>query len=156
MKWHRRIRSGSRKSPFKAVLVNDLSALAHLSERDWSALIFVTHAGMSQTAFLEIATRWLTTAKHPRFKRLYVELVYQPMSEVLGYLRANRFATYIVTGFGQDFVRGYSQRVLWHPGAVRGAKPRARRCSMNEGQATEWRKSAAVTVAAIATRADFP
>jgi hypothetical protein len=97
--------------PFKAVLANDLPALAHFSERDWAELIFVTHAGMSQEAFLEIAAQWQATARHPRFKRLYTELVYQPMIEVLQYLHANQFETFIVTGGGQDFVRPYSQRV---------------------------------------------
>ena len=97
--------------PFKAVLANDLPALAHFSERDWAELIFATHAGMSQAEFLQIAGQWLATAKHPRFNRLHIELVYQPMSEVLEYLRANRFETFIVTGGGQDFVRAYSQRV---------------------------------------------
>ncbi len=97
--------------PFKAVLANDLPALAHFSEQDWAEIIFTTHAGMSQVAFLEIAGQWMATAKHPRFKRLYTELVYQPTLEVLEYLRANQFETFIVTGGGQDFVRAYSQRV---------------------------------------------
>jgi haloacid dehalogenase-like hydrolase len=101
--------------PFKAVLANDLPALARFSERDWAEVIFVTHAGMSQTEFAEIATQWQATAKHPRFKRLFTELVYQPMIEVLGYLRANQFETFIVTGGGQDFVRPYSQRVYGIP-----------------------------------------
>ena len=103
------------REPFKAVLANDLTALAHFSERDWAELIFVTHAGMSQAAFLDIATEWLATAKHPRFKRPYTELIYQPMKEVLEYLRANQFETFIVTGGGQDFVRAYSQRVYGIP-----------------------------------------
>jgi hypothetical protein len=97
--------------PFRAVLANDLPALARFSERDWAELVFITHAGMSQAEFLEIATKWLATAKHPRFKRLFTELTYQPMTEVLEYLRANQFETFIVTGGGQDFVRAYSQRV---------------------------------------------
>jgi phosphoserine phosphatase len=101
-KWH---------EPFKSVLANDLPALAHFSERDWAEIVFVTHAGMSQAEFLDIATKWITTARHPRFKRLFTELVYQPMTEVLDYLRANQFLTYIVTGGGQDFVRAYSQKV---------------------------------------------
>ena len=70
---------------------------------------------MSNAAFLEIATHWLETAKHPRFKRLYTELVYQPMAEVMDYLRTNGFRTYIVTGGGQEFVRAYSQRVYGIP-----------------------------------------
>ena len=101
--------------PFSAVLANDMPALAHFTERDWAEIIFVTHAGVSQTAFLEIARQWLATAKHPRFKRLYTELVYQPMIEVLNYLRAHQFETFIVTGGGQDFVRIYGQRVYGIP-----------------------------------------
>jgi phosphoglycolate phosphatase-like HAD superfamily hydrolase len=101
--------------PYKAVLANDMSALAYLSEGDWAKIIFVTHAGTSQAAFLEIAGKWLATAKHPRFKRLYTELVYKPMIEVLDYLRANKFETFIVTGGGQDFVRAYSQRIYGIP-----------------------------------------
>jgi phosphoglycolate phosphatase-like HAD superfamily hydrolase len=101
--------------PFKAVLANDLPALAHFSEGDWAELLFVTHAGMSQAEFLEIVAKWLATAKHPRFKRPFTELVYQPMIEVLEYLRANQFETFIVTGGGQDFVRTYSQRIYGIP-----------------------------------------
>ena len=97
--------------PFKTVLANDWPALARFSERDWAELVFVTHSGMNQAEFLEVVTKWLATAKHPRFKRLFTELTYQPMTEVLAYLRANQFETYIVTGGGQDFVRAYSQRV---------------------------------------------
>jgi len=101
--------------PFKEVLANDLAALAHFSEHDWAEILAVTHAGMSQKAFLEIAGQWLATAKHPRFRRLYTDLVYQPMIELLEYLRANQFETFIVTGGGQDFVRDYSQRIYGIP-----------------------------------------
>jgi phosphoglycolate phosphatase-like HAD superfamily hydrolase len=103
------------QEPFKAVLANDLPALAHFSERDWAEIIFATHAGMSQTEFLKIAEDWIATAKHPRFKRPFTDLIYQPMTEVLEYLRANQFETFIVTGGGQDFVRAYSQRVYRIP-----------------------------------------
>jgi phosphoserine phosphatase len=65
---------------------------------------------MSQAEFLDIAKQWLVTAKHPRFKRPYTDLVYQPMREVMDYLRAIGFKTYIVTGGGQDFVRAYAQK----------------------------------------------
>jgi phosphoserine phosphatase len=101
--------------PFKAVLANDLPALAHFSERDWAELVFVTHAGMSQASFVEIAQKWLATAKHPRFKQLFTDLTYHPMTEVLAFLRANQFETFIVTGGGQDFVRAYSQRIYGIP-----------------------------------------
>jgi hypothetical protein len=103
------------KEPFKAVLANDLAALEHFSERDWAELVFATHAGMTQAAFLDIATKWVATAKHPKFKRPFTDLVYQPMIEVLGYLRANGFSPYISTGGGQDFVRAYAQRVYGVP-----------------------------------------
>jgi len=103
------------QEPFKAVLSNDMASVAHFTEGEWAEIIFLTHAGMSQGAFQEIAKQWLATAKHPRFKRLYTDLTYQPMHEVMDYLRANGFKTYIVSGFGQDFMRVYSQRVYGIP-----------------------------------------
>src|SRR4051794_18058903 len=103
------------KEPFKSVLANDMTAMGRFSEQDWAEIVFVTHAGMSQAAFLEIVTQWLATATRPRFKRPYTDLVYQPMIEVLSCLRANQFETFIVTGGGQDFVRAYSQRVYGIP-----------------------------------------
>jgi phosphoglycolate phosphatase-like HAD superfamily hydrolase len=103
------------QEPFKAVLSNDMAAVAHFTEGDWAEIIFLTHSGMSQTVFAEIAGQWLATAKHPRFKRLYTELVYQPMIEVMDYLRVNGFKTYIVSGGGQDFMRVYSQRIYRIP-----------------------------------------
>jgi phosphoglycolate phosphatase-like HAD superfamily hydrolase len=103
------------QEPFKAVLSGDMAAIAKFSERDWAEIVFLTHSGMSQAAFLEIVRQWMATAKHPRFKRRYTELVYQPMLEVMGYLRANGFKTYIVTGGGQDFVREYAQKVYGVP-----------------------------------------
>jgi hypothetical protein len=103
------------QEPFKSVLPNDEATIAKFSERDWAEVIFATHAGMSQADFQDIVRRWLATAKHPRFKRPYTELVYQPMREVMDCLRANGFKTYIVTGGGQDFVRAYAQRVYGVP-----------------------------------------
>src|SRR5262249_20759368 len=73
------------------------------------------HSGMSQQASFEIVRQWLATAKHPRFKRPYTELVYQPMLEVLSYLPANGFKTYFVTGGAQDFMRAYAQKVYGVP-----------------------------------------
>jgi phosphoserine phosphatase len=103
------------QEPFKAVLANDEAAIAKFSEREWAEIVFSTHAGMSQAEFLKIVTDWLVTAKHPQFKRAYTELVYQPMREVMDYLRANEFKTYIVTGGGQDFVRAYAQKIYGVP-----------------------------------------
>jgi phosphoglycolate phosphatase-like HAD superfamily hydrolase len=103
------------KQPFKAVLAGDHKAMAKFSESEWEVIVAATHAGMSTEQFLAIVQEWQATAQHPRFKRPYTELVYQPMLEVMEYLRANGFKTYIVTGGGQEFVRVYSQRVYGIP-----------------------------------------
>jgi hypothetical protein len=103
------------QEPFSTVLLDDLARTARLTERDWADIVFRTHAGMSQAAFREIVSQWIATAKHPRFKRHYTELVYQPMIELLDWLQVNQFETFIVTGGGQDFVRSYSQRVYGIP-----------------------------------------
>jgi phosphoserine phosphatase len=103
------------QEPFKAVLSNDPAALGKLTERDWFEIIVATHSGMSIEAFQDIAGQWLKTAKDPRFGRPFTDLVYQPMRELMEYLRASGFRTYIVTGGGQDFVRLYSQPVYGVP-----------------------------------------
>jgi phosphoserine phosphatase len=99
------------KEPFKAVLTGDHEAMAKFSEGDWAEIIGATHAGMTTEQFMALTGDWLAKARHARFKRPYTELVYQPMLEVMEYLRANGFRTYIVTGGGQEFVRVYSERV---------------------------------------------
>ncbi|HEY7159437.1 MAG TPA: HAD family hydrolase [Gemmataceae bacterium] len=103
------------KQPFKAVLENDLEALAALGEKGIVELIGTTHAGMSTEEFTRIAKDWLTTAKHPRFKRPYTDLVYQPMLELLAYLRANGFKTFIVSGGGIEFIRAFADKVYGIP-----------------------------------------
>jgi phosphoglycolate phosphatase-like HAD superfamily hydrolase len=103
------------KEPFQAVLQQDWKAMARFTEGDWAKILGVTHAGMTTEAFLKIVGDWLGQAKHPRFQRPYPELVYQPMLEVMQYLRNNGFKTYIVTGGGQEFVRVYGERVYGVP-----------------------------------------
>jgi phosphoserine phosphatase len=103
------------EEPFKAVLTGDHEALARLTTRDWERIIAVTHAGMTTEQFLKIAGDWQAKAEHPRFKRPYTELVYQPMLELMEHLRASGFRTFIVTGGGQEFVRVYSERVYGVP-----------------------------------------
>ena len=105
----------SQREPFKAVIAGDREAMAKFSEGDWEIIVAATHTGMSTESFIGILKRWLATARHPRFKRPYTELVYEPMLEVMDYLRTNGFKTYIVTGGGQEFVRVYSQRVYGVP-----------------------------------------
>jgi hypothetical protein len=97
------------REPFKAVLAYDRAAMANFSESDWEAILAATHAGMTTEAFQALVRKWLATARDARFHQPYTALVYQPMLEVMDYLRANGFKTYIVTGGGQEFVRVYSQ-----------------------------------------------
>jgi len=97
--------------PFKTVLSGNREAMAKLSMRDLEKILAATLTGMSVEEFNGEAKKWLETAKHPRWNRPYTELIYQPMLEVLRYLRENAYKTYIVTGGGQDFVRVYAEKV---------------------------------------------
>ncbi|TAI64930.1 HAD family hydrolase [Bradyrhizobium sp. Leo170] len=102
-------------APFKTVLSGDREAIARLSLRDLEEILAATLTGMSVEEFNAEAKKWIGTARHPRWKRPYTELVYQPMLEVLRFLRDNGFKTFIVTGGGQDFVRVYAQQVYGIP-----------------------------------------
>ena len=97
------------------MLAGDHAAMGKFTEADWMQIVAATHAGMSTEAFQGLVKDWLATAKAPRFDRPYTDLVYQPMLEVMQYLRANGFRTYIVTGGGQEFVRAYSEKVYGVP-----------------------------------------
>jgi phosphoglycolate phosphatase-like HAD superfamily hydrolase len=101
--------------PFKSVLTGDREAMSKFTEKDWTEIVGVTHSGMGTEEFQSLVKKWITTAKAPRFDRLYTDLVYQPMLEVMKYLRNKGYRTYIVTGGGQEFVRVYSQRVYGVP-----------------------------------------
>ena len=103
------------KQPFKAVLDNDLKALAAGGEKGMVELVMASHAGMSTAEFEAIVTDWLDKARHPRFKRRYVELAYQPMRELLAFLRANGFKTFIVSGGGVEFMRPMTEAVYGIP-----------------------------------------
>src|SRR5512136_721079 len=100
---------------FKAVLEDDMKTLAESGERGLVELVMVTHAGMTSNEFAKIVTDWLATARHLRFNRPYTELVYQPMLELLAYLRTNGFKTFIVSGGGVEFMRPWSERVYGVP-----------------------------------------
>jgi hypothetical protein len=101
--------------PFKSVIAGDKAAMAKFSDHDLIAIFVATQTGMSVEAFQPIAKDWLAKAKDPRWQRTYTELIYQPMLEVMQYLRANGYHTYIVTGGGQDFVRVYAEQVYGIP-----------------------------------------
>jgi phosphoglycolate phosphatase-like HAD superfamily hydrolase len=101
--------------PFKTVMSGNREAMAKLSEEDLFKILAATLTGMSTDDFQAEVKKWIATAKDARWKRPYTELTYQPMQEVLQYLRANGYKTYIVTGGGQDFVRMYSEQTYGIP-----------------------------------------
>jgi phosphoglycolate phosphatase-like HAD superfamily hydrolase len=103
------------KQPFKAVLDRDIKALAALGETGFLKIIALTHTGMTTEDFSKFVADWIATARHPRFDRPYTELVYQPMLELLSYLRANGFKTFIVSGGGVEFMRVFTERVYGIP-----------------------------------------
>ena len=101
--------------PFQTVLSGNREAMAKLSMPDLEKILAATLTGMSVDEFRGEVTKWIESTRDPRWKRPYTELTYVPMQEVLQYLRANGYKTYIVTGGGQDFVRVYSERVYGIP-----------------------------------------
>lgn len=106
------------KPPFNTVLEllhGDRAAMEKLNMKDLEVIAAATLSGMSIDEFNAEVKKWITEAKDPRWKRSYTELTYQPMQEVLHYLRANGFKTYIVTGGGQDFVRLYAEQTYGIP-----------------------------------------
>jgi phosphoglycolate phosphatase-like HAD superfamily hydrolase len=101
--------------PFKTVLSGNREAMAKFTMKDIEKILAATLTGMSVEEFHAEAEKWLDAARDPRWKRPYTELTYLPMQEVLKYMRANGYKTYIVTGGGQDFVRVYSEQVYGIP-----------------------------------------
>jgi hypothetical protein len=101
--------------PFKTVMSANREAIGNLTEKDLMEILAATSTGMSVEVFAAEARKWLAQAKDPRWKRPYTELTYLPMQEVLEYLRAHGYKTYIVTGGGQDFVRVYSEATYGIP-----------------------------------------
>jgi phosphoserine phosphatase len=101
--------------PFKAVLEGDTTALAAAGQKGIAEIITATHTGMSTDEFAKAVAEWVATARHPRFGRPYTDLVYQPMLELLAYLRANGFKTYIVSGGTVEFMRAWVERVYGIP-----------------------------------------
>jgi hypothetical protein len=103
------------KPPFKAALDGDMETLSASGERGLVELLMATHANMKVAEFERVVKEWITTARHPRFKRLYTELVYQPMLEVMAFLRANGFKNFIVSGGGIEFMRVWTDQVYGVP-----------------------------------------
>lgn len=103
------------EQPFAAVLSGDTKALLASGENGLAEIMAVTHAGMTSDQFAEIVKDWLKTAHHPKFDRPYTDLIYQPMLELLAYLRANEFKTFIVSGGGVEFMRGFAEETYGIP-----------------------------------------
>jgi phosphoglycolate phosphatase-like HAD superfamily hydrolase len=98
-----------------AILAGDMTPLATGGERAVLELATITHAGMTTDEFPKIVQDWLSSARHPRFKRPYTDLIFQPMLELLAYLRANGFKTFIVSGGGVEFMRVWVEKVYGIP-----------------------------------------
>lgn len=101
--------------PFEAAIENDLDSLASTGEHGLAEILAVSHAGMTTEEFGSIVGAWLTTAKHPKLARRYTELTYQPMRELLDYLRENHFKTFIVSGGGVEFMRAFAEQIYGIP-----------------------------------------
>ncbi len=101
--------------PYASVLRGDMKGLAASGEKGLMQLMAATHAGMTTDEFSAIVSEWMATARHPKTGKPYTSMVYQPMLELLAYLRANGFKTYIVSGGGQEFIRPWAEGVYGIP-----------------------------------------
>jgi len=99
-----------KQQPFAAVLSGDKKALLASGQKGLMRIMAVSHSGMSTEEFARIVAQWFATARHPRFNRPYTDLAYQPMLELLAYLRANGFKTFIVSGGGVEFMRVFAEK----------------------------------------------
>jgi phosphoglycolate phosphatase-like HAD superfamily hydrolase len=103
------------REPFKTVLDGDIKALARLGEKGLLQVMAATHSGMTVEDFTKTVADWIASARHPRFNRPYTDLIYQPMLELLAYMRANGFKTFIVSGGGIEFMRPWTEKVYGIP-----------------------------------------
>jgi len=103
------------KEPFASLLKGDVKAALAGGEKSILEIVMATHAGMTTDEFEKIVKDWIATARHPQTKRHYTEMVYQPMLELLAYLRANGFKTFVVSGGGIEFMRPWAEKVYGVP-----------------------------------------
>ncbi|MFN3892750.1 MAG: HAD family hydrolase [Beijerinckiaceae bacterium] len=134
---------GLRENPaFAPVIEKGVAGLSGISEHDLAAAVALTHSGMTPAEFRDIVRQWLQSARHPRFQRPFTELVYQPMIEVLAYMRSNGFKTYIVSGGGVDFMRVFTEEIYGvPPEQVIGSRGRMK-FETRDGKATLVREPA--------------
>ncbi len=103
------------QQPFQAVIEGDLDALVASGSRGLVEIVLAAHTGMSTTLFATIVTEWVRDARHPKYERQYTELTYQPQIELLRYLEANGFKTFIVSGGSVEFMRTFTEEVYGIP-----------------------------------------
>ena len=103
------------RQPYKAFLELDLKTLFELGKKALFEIAFATHAGVTEEEFAAVAQTWLATAGHPTLGRLFTQCVYQPQLELLDYLRANGFKTFIVSGGGIDLMRAFAEEIYGIP-----------------------------------------
>jgi len=103
------------KQPFKSVLAGDVKGALATGQKGMAELLAATHAGMTTDEFAKTVSDWLATAQHPRWKRPYDRCIYQPMLELLGYLRLSGYQTFIVSGGGVEFMRVWAERAYGIP-----------------------------------------
>jgi phosphoglycolate phosphatase-like HAD superfamily hydrolase len=103
------------KEPFASVLKGDVKGVGAAGEKGLMEMLAATHAGMTTEEFFKTVTDWIATARHPKTGNLYTEMVYQPMLELLAYLRAHGFKTFIVSGGGIEFMRPWTERIYGIP-----------------------------------------
>jgi hypothetical protein len=103
------------QEPFKSILAGDIKGLAAAGEKGLLQIIAATHAGMTVDEFHALVSEWMRTARHPKYQRPYIECVYQPMLELLAYLRENGFKTFIVSGGGVEFMRPWVAKTYGIP-----------------------------------------
>ncbi|MGB6963142.1 MAG: DUF3300 domain-containing protein, partial [Xanthobacteraceae bacterium] len=111
----KRLAEWKKQQPFKDLLEGKMQRVADAGEKSLLEIIMATHSGMSVEDFSKIVLDWVTTAQHPRLKRPYIDIVYQPMQELMRYLRANDFKTFIVSGGGIEFMRPWTEKVYGIP-----------------------------------------
>jgi phosphoserine phosphatase len=122
------------KEPFASLLKGDVKAALAGGDKAILEIVMATHAGMNTEEFDKIVKDWITTAKHPRTGKLYTEMVYQPMLELLAYLRANGFKTFIVSGGGIEFMRPWTEKVYGIPPEQVVGSSIKTRCEMRDGR----------------------
>ena len=103
------------REPFKSILAGDMAGLAASGQKGLLEVVAATHSGMTTEEFARTVGEWITSAQHPRFKRPYIDLVYQPMIELLAYLRGHGYKTFIVSGGGIEFMRPWTEKVYGIP-----------------------------------------